>query len=211
MRARTRTAELQSIWREYHHVEDPFDPPYMPYVTSPGLWRLYQANVTRLDELARTGDLDSARKLVQRFQLLETEMRGVQVRKLGSALGTLAMPILTGEEDPLLTVDPAILKRFDKLWRLSETEQPREWMRWKSEVSDSRTTAGNAAGSSKAPPEKVRPASGTSLPQWLTAQVGGLLLDRVIADPGANLYPGRPAGARLDDSLEFGPRNCTIS
>ena len=184
----------------------------MPYVTSPGLWRLYQANVTRLDELARTGDLDSARKLVQRFQLLETEMRGVQVRKLGSALGTLAMPILTGEEDPLLTVDPAILKRFDKLWRLSEADQPREWMRleirgigqsndcWKR----CRQLEGPARGSQTCirhiPSAVAHGPGGRTAPG---SRHGG---------PRSKPVPGRPAGgASSTIRWRFGPRNCTIS
>jgi len=126
------SAELQSIWRVYQSVEGPVDPPYMPYITSPGFWRLYQANVTRFNELAHAGDMDSARALKQRLQFLETEMRGVQVRKLGSALGTLAMPILTGEVDPFLAIDRRTPERFDKLWKLAEAEQPGEWIRWRS-------------------------------------------------------------------------------
>jgi len=81
--AQNSSEELRSIWEVYRYVEGPQAPPYMPYIMSPGLWRRYQANVTRCDELIRAGDMDSAKDVRQRLPLLETAMRGVQVRKLG--------------------------------------------------------------------------------------------------------------------------------
>ncbi len=204
--ARRVGAELQSIWREYHHVEGPEDPPYMPYITSPGFWRLYQANVTRFDELARAGDMDSAGELTQRLQLLETEMRAVQVRKLGSALGTLAMPILTGEMDPFRAFDRRIPERFDKLWKLSDAEQPGEWIRWKAESARYQPVPPDSQADTKPATAVVGIDSGRSHPQWLTAQVGGLILDRAIADPKGNLSQAARLARILDSPLEIRPQ-----
>ena len=198
--------ELQTIWRVYQNVEGTEDPPYMPYITSPGFWRLYQANVTRFNELAHLGDIDSARALKQRLHFIETEMRGVQVRKLGSALGTLPMPILTGEVDPFLAADPRTPERFDKLWKLAEAEQPGEWIRWKAEVAKNKT----APRDGTADPQTSTAAGGfdwgRSHPQWLTAQVGGLILDRAIADPKGNLRQAARLARILDDPLEIRPQ-----
>ncbi len=200
------SAELQAVWKEYHHVEGPEDPPYMPYITSPGFWRLYQANVTRFDELARAGDVESARVLEQRFQLLETEMRGVQVRKLGAALGTLAMPILTGEMDPYLAVDRRIPERFDKLWKLPEPEQPGEWNRWKAEAATYQTASGDVPSDARPGTAVAGSDSGTSHPQWLAAQVGALILDRACADPAGNLSRAARLARVLEDPLEIRPQ-----
>ena len=116
------------------------------------------------------------------------------------------MPILTGEADPLLTIDPRIPERFDKLWKLSDAEQSGEWIRWKSEIAEDGTTVRNGAGDSKTSTLAVRPGSGTSRPQWLTAQVGGLILDRAVADPVRNLSRAARLARVLDDSLEVRPQ-----
>jgi hypothetical protein len=195
------SADLLARWDDYQKVEGPVVPPFMPYVITPGFWRLFQANTVRFDELARAGDLTSAGELGERFQIHKTVMRGLQVRKLGSALATLSMPILTGQVDPLRATDPEVARRFDRLWSLPEAEQSKEWAIWKAEAGARKRGRKEEPASAPEPPSLDRFDEGSSR-ELLTAQVGGLILDRAIADPERNLQRAARLARIIDDPLE---------
>jgi hypothetical protein len=157
-----------------------------PFVTTPRLWREYQAALLRYEQLLRAGDRENAEAVAGRVRDLDRDIRQAPRLDLTSVGNTLAMPALAGGAAPPSPGDKEQLRDF--LDGLTDAMPASEFQqRWTALL-------------------KGRPSDPLSL-EFLRLQLCDALLQRAAANPATELersyrlLHGTPAPGFLADPL----------
>lgn len=115
--------EIEAAWKRYERVRREAPAAVM---SSPQLWRIFEAGLLRSEQLRLTGGGGAAEVIRDQALSVEDELWQRQVLPLQSALATLTMPALTGEVFP---GEAAANPLLDQLWAASRDERTAVWVK----------------------------------------------------------------------------------
>jgi hypothetical protein len=108
--------DLRKRWQTYHQLTRQVP---APAVTTPHLWREYQATLLRYEQLVRAGDTDAAARLGRRLGDLERDMEQKRRLDLQSLQNTLAAPAAVGlSAEAAADAYRPLVRQFSGLWDL---------------------------------------------------------------------------------------------
>jgi hypothetical protein len=170
--------ELQKAWLTFQELEN--DTP-SPAVYAPQIWKQYQGYLLRYEQMCRADDKGAAGRLAAKLTELEQQLKHARLLELSSGQNTLPMPAAAGAG----RYQPDRLgKAFNDLWEVPQANRAQTW-------DDIQKTEKATTKSAKQ--------------QLLRAQLGELLVRRVMEDPAGNLEKGAQVAAALEEAVSPRP------